>query len=438
VGAVYVDDASIPARVANGRVVHDYRWSHLFADTQQELHAFAAKLGLCRPYFQPGRPRRDGSPSPHWHYDLTAGKRQQAIRLLTAGKRQQAIRLGTQPVTSREAIEIIAAREAQAEQALMADEAAHTTGLAFRAGEYARAARWLAAARLADPSRAPLWHEYGQRVASAARALQIVGPDDPRPLGEIVAARLQAAGIGPNEHALRFTRAWNAQQFAAAQQQPQPGDGVGETGPGPLPHVGGRRGAGGRVMTAALPAARLAVRGVSPAHISVSGARLRVRALIAMGHSTGRIAHALGHGASARAVRRMARGDTTAIAPGLRRLIGRLYEHWWDLVPPERTPAERDAAAAARRWAKRRRWCTGAGLDDDELDQPGYEPYCGWRPATGTGIATDNPLKERAPTPMTRRPGRNGTPGPGPDSPIRRGAPRPCTPPSSPHRRTPP
>jgi hypothetical protein len=150
-------------------------------------------------------------------------------------------------------------------------------------------------------------------------------------------------------------------------------------------------------MTAPLPAGRPAARGVARVYISASGAQLRVRALIAMGHSTGRIARALGPGTNARAVRRIARGDTTEIPPGLRRQIGRLYEHWWDLVPPERTAAERDAATAARRWARYRRWCTGAGLDDDELDEPGYEPHCAWRPATGTGVATDNPLKVRRP-----------------------------------------
>ena len=47
------------------------------------------------------------------------------------------------------------------------------------------------------------------------------------------------------------------------------------------------------------------------------------------------------------------------------------------------------AAAAARRWARYRRWCTGAGLDDDELDVPGYRPEQGWKAATGTGPATD-------------------------------------------------
>ena len=37
------------------------------------------------------------------------------------------------------------------------------------------------------------------------------------------------------------------------------------------------------------------------------------------------------------------------------------------------------------------------GLDDDELDQPGYQPYCSWHAASGTGVASDNPLKVRLP-----------------------------------------
>jgi hypothetical protein len=55
-------------------------WSgggHLQADTTEELHAFAARLGLQRRWFQhrPGRPDRD-------HYDLTAETR---LRALAAG-----------------------------------------------------------------------------------------------------------------------------------------------------------------------------------------------------------------------------------------------------------------------------------------------------------------------------------------------------------------
>jgi hypothetical protein len=68
---VYVDDAFIHGDWG--------RWSgggHLQADTADELHAFAARLGLKREWFQtrPGRPELD-------HYDLTRGKREQALRL---------------------------------------------------------------------------------------------------------------------------------------------------------------------------------------------------------------------------------------------------------------------------------------------------------------------------------------------------------------------
>lgn len=45
---------------------------HLTADTVEELHAFAASLGLRREWYQP-------LSSPH--YDLTPAKRQRAIEL---------------------------------------------------------------------------------------------------------------------------------------------------------------------------------------------------------------------------------------------------------------------------------------------------------------------------------------------------------------------
>jgi hypothetical protein len=66
--SVYVDDSFIEWR---GKT-----WCHLQADTADELHKFAAKLGLRRAWFQtrPGRPELD-------HYDVTASKRDQAIAL---------------------------------------------------------------------------------------------------------------------------------------------------------------------------------------------------------------------------------------------------------------------------------------------------------------------------------------------------------------------
>ena len=78
--AVYVDDAGIPAEVRDGGRTHRSRWSQLTADTQDELHEFAARLGLRRAWFQPGRPI-DGQPSPFWHYDLTSPRQAQALAL---------------------------------------------------------------------------------------------------------------------------------------------------------------------------------------------------------------------------------------------------------------------------------------------------------------------------------------------------------------------
>jgi hypothetical protein len=71
---VYVDRAQIPARVAR----HDARWSHLTADTEDELHEFAARLGLRRGNFQPGK-ALGGQPSVAWHYDMTERKRRRAL-----------------------------------------------------------------------------------------------------------------------------------------------------------------------------------------------------------------------------------------------------------------------------------------------------------------------------------------------------------------------
>ncbi len=51
-------------------------WCHLTADTAEELHAFATRLGLERSRFQskPGRPWVD-------HYDISEPKRREAVAL---------------------------------------------------------------------------------------------------------------------------------------------------------------------------------------------------------------------------------------------------------------------------------------------------------------------------------------------------------------------
>jgi hypothetical protein len=82
---VYVDDAGIAAAVTDPGSGRTYRsrWSHLTADTKDELHEFAARIGLRRKWFQ-------DKPYGSWHYDVTAPKRAQAIKL------------GAQPISWRD------------------------------------------------------------------------------------------------------------------------------------------------------------------------------------------------------------------------------------------------------------------------------------------------------------------------------------------------
>ena len=127
--------------------------------------------------------------------------------------------------------------------------------------------------------------------------------------------------------------------------------------------------------------------------LDAGGTRLRLRALHVMGHGSARIARALG--VREETIQRLVRGDARTISPPLRDAIADLYDAWWDKRAPERTRAERAAAARARRRASAGNWCAGAALDDDQLDVPGYRPRTGYRPATGTGTAPDIRLPVR-------------------------------------------
>ena len=60
---VYVDSAMIPY----GRM----RMSHMIADTPEELHAMAKRIGVMRRWYQ------NGASFPH--YDICASRRQKAI-----------------------------------------------------------------------------------------------------------------------------------------------------------------------------------------------------------------------------------------------------------------------------------------------------------------------------------------------------------------------
>lgn len=73
---VYVDNFRAPARVGG----ISGRWSHLTADTVDELHAFAKQIGLRRDWFQGQCKFASCDPCVHWHYDVVDAKRHEAIR----------------------------------------------------------------------------------------------------------------------------------------------------------------------------------------------------------------------------------------------------------------------------------------------------------------------------------------------------------------------
>jgi hypothetical protein len=76
-------------------------WFNLTADTEDELHAFAAGLGLSRMGFQPGTLAGPQQVSVSWHYTVTAGEHARAIEL------------GAQAITQREVTKIERQRAAE-------------------------------------------------------------------------------------------------------------------------------------------------------------------------------------------------------------------------------------------------------------------------------------------------------------------------------------
>lgn len=71
--SVYVDSLVVWGGDSAPRCFRNKPSCHMYADTLEELHAFAIKVGLRRAWFQDSKTLQ--------HYDLTPGRRAIAVRL---------------------------------------------------------------------------------------------------------------------------------------------------------------------------------------------------------------------------------------------------------------------------------------------------------------------------------------------------------------------
>jgi plasmid maintenance system antidote protein VapI len=147
--------------------------------------------------------------------------------------------------------------------------------------------------------------------------------------------------------------------------------------------------------------------------LNANGARWRLRALVAMGHSPQAIADAMG--VSLNSVKPLITGQRRGVTPELRERAVEIFEAWWNLTPPQETREQRITATKMRQRAERENWPTGMGLAEPDpdytprrvpeqpaarvsqartteiiragMDHPDYRPRTGWQPATGRGVA---------------------------------------------------
>ena len=83
---VYVDDAEVHTR--------GFAWFHLMADSLQELHEFAASIGIPARAFHRG--------ARHPHYDVTVSQRGRALQHGAVSiSTRDAVRIGRQAATPR-------------------------------------------------------------------------------------------------------------------------------------------------------------------------------------------------------------------------------------------------------------------------------------------------------------------------------------------------
>jgi transcriptional regulator with XRE-family HTH domain len=111
--------------------------------------------------------------------------------------------------------------------------------------------------------------------------------------------------------------------------------------------------------------------------VDATGARRRLQALVAAGHSQAQLGARLGI-SGADFTKTMTGERLTA---GTVRAVRALYDELWDVAPDESTHRTRIAASRSRNYARARGWAPALAWDDDEIDQPDAQPADCWRRA---------------------------------------------------------
>ncbi len=136
----------------------------------------------------------------------------------------------------------------------------------------------------------------------------------------------------------------------------------------------------------ATAAALLAVRpdpGMIPPAVSVdaTGCRRRLQALIAIGHTTPRLADRLGRNTDH--LHHVVSGKAPRVSTATDAAVRVLYDEWWDKPPAGGSPWARSAASQARVRAAREGWPPPAAWDDSPgphcIDTPKARPAPGWK-----------------------------------------------------------
>jgi hypothetical protein len=143
----------------------------------------------------------------------------------------------------------------------------------------------------------------------------------------------------------------------------------------------------GRTMTSGIRRP-ISTTATSMTRVDANGTQWRLRSLIAMGHDCARIARAQ---VSALSWCAASSGARHALLPGS--VPSPSSSGTRGGIRPRRLAPPPNGALLQARSASPRTadGPAAAGLDEDELDRPGYRPSCRYQPATGKSIAPDFP-----------------------------------------------